>query len=173
MLDSFQVMDGSLSLILHYMFSFLLPPYIPFIIVYFLTKEFTICSLTNTCPSLTLSSYLSKPQFYVLYIALIVGSAFWALVLAIVDTINEGGSIKSLIGGGITAATENRDEIVGEDSDVREERDVVDALMEEQSVSSATPVIAVKGLRKVFAKDGGSGKMSCCQGYADTEIKVA
>ena len=64
------------------------------------------------------------PEIYILYIALICHGVIWSLVLAVLDHLKEGGSIRKLFSKEDTLG-ENTDVIENEDIDVENERNLV------------------------------------------------
>ena len=53
MTDSFQVLGGDLATYLHVVFAFISPVYIPFGIIYYIQRQYMVCSIFRNCDSVT------------------------------------------------------------------------------------------------------------------------
>merc|ERR1719341_1749882 len=173
MTDSFQVLGGDLGTILHIIFAFISPVYIPFGIIYYIQRQYIVCSIFRTCDSVGFSDYMVL-EIYILYVALIFHTVLWGFGLKAVDIIKDGGSIKSMFQTKV-AAKDNTDTILEEDNDVKKERDAVELYMDNRTNFLSTPVIGVHGLRKEFTTgvDEKASRLPCKKNTENVTTKIA
>jgi len=171
--DSFRVLGGDLARGLHILFAFVSPVYIPFGIIYYIQRQYLVCSIYRNCDSVTLSDYMIV-EIYILYFAILFHTVLWGFVLKAADIIKDGGTIKSMFQKRV-AIVQNDDKIFDEDSDVRQEREIVEGYMADRSDHPMDPVIAVNGLRKVFNVEMNTNKSRnpCRQTKESLNKKVA
>ena len=124
---SFQVLDGALARWIHIVFAFVSPVYIPFGIIYYIQRQFTECSVTDSCSTVTVADYM-VPEVWVLYVALAFHTVFWALGLRVADVMKDGGTFSSVFRTDRVRPAPNSDSIEDEDEDVTQERKVVGRL---------------------------------------------
>lgn len=146
--DSFRVLGGDLARGLHILFAFVSPVYIPFGIIYYIQRQYLVCSIYRNCDSVTLrysyiiilkmyhglifSDYMIV-EIYILYFAILFHTVLWGFVLKAADIIKDGGTIKSMFQKRV-AIVQNDDKIFDEDSDVRQEREIVEGYMADRLV---------------------------------------
>ncbi len=179
-------MDGDLGRILHVCVSFVSPLYLPFGIVYYIGRIYTMsgCSFLKTCDELDLwDDYLSDYAVYTIYIACLFHGVFWFFALRVVDVMKDGGKFKEALkfaffvqSQGSAAytpveETENADKIEDEDEDVTAEREIINRHMLTGG-GDTTKVVAAKGLRKVFKTNEGAKKQLPCVKGENGESKV-
>lgn len=88
-------MDKSTVLITHAAFSALDVFYIPFGIFYFVNKQYLLCTVTDTCGSLSWDNYF-EPEILVMVFVMLVQIPVFTLLILIADVLKNGGSIKSI-----------------------------------------------------------------------------
>ena len=191
--DSFRVLDGRLATWLHCTFAFICPVYIPFGVIYYVQRQYMVCSFMMNCDQLDLAHYLEMPEIYLLYVALLFHtlvrlllrgafkflgikikleflSKVWGAGLRVVDILNGGGNVASLFRGRVAANT-NPDTVMEEDSDVNAERAAVQEHFRTGPDSQA--VIAVEGLRKEFSGSEKEKPRNPCKKAQTQATKIA
>ena len=154
--------SSTLPQVLHFIFAFISPIYIPFGVIFYIQKVYIVCSFETPlvgCDKTKLSIRYSYkeissgkhlrlsfsdymvPELYVIYIALIFHGVVWTLVLIVLDHLKNGGSLKNLITK--EPLNENTDVIENEDTDVKNERNLVKNYMERFVCNACNNVVSV------------------------------
>lgn len=82
--------ESNPALIIHIILSILLPHYIPFGLLYYVNKIYLLCSITNTCDSLTVSDYMTT-EIIILFVVVIVDIPLYYILMRLADTMKMGG----------------------------------------------------------------------------------
>ena len=90
------IYQGDSGTILHYMFTILLPLYMPPGIFYYINKIYVTCSLKHDCSSLTTSSYMTH-QIIIMFVMAVINIPLYYMFMRILDNMKNGGSIRSAI----------------------------------------------------------------------------
>ena len=97
MLGSGKTDPWNAGTILHFVFSFILPMYIPFGLLYYINKIYILCSqLGKNCGDLSLDDYMTKEIAFMYFVCLF-NCVFYYLALRIADAVKLGGSFKDAI----------------------------------------------------------------------------
>ncbi|XP_042234666.1 cholesterol transporter ABCA5-like [Homarus americanus] len=165
--------DNKSSLIVHTVFTVVLPNYIPFGLMYFINKVYIDCSVKGNCGDLTFDNYFT-PEIVVLFVVVLIDIPFYYILLRIADTLKFGGSWRealwmkeSKVGTVNEINEQGIDAPAGEDDDVKEERTNVAAAMRDGDRSS--PVL-IYDLGKVFNKGTAEQRNSCKKKKAEAEF---
>ena len=75
--------------VLHLIFSFLSPFYIPFGIIFYLSQAYTKCMMEDNCYDQTALDWMNEPQIYGIYVALLCHFFCWLCLLIIGDQIKD------------------------------------------------------------------------------------
>ncbi|XP_076036080.1 cholesterol transporter ABCA5-like isoform X2 [Oratosquilla oratoria] len=156
--------NSSVPFILHCIFSVLIPFYTPFGILYYIMKIYIKCSLIyGTCEALSFDDYMTK-EIIVMFVATVLQTPIFYILLRIVDSIKFGGSALDALG--IKAHKKDDSErgqadivsVPEEDDDVKYERIKVAEMLKDPN--QVTPAL-IYNLGKTYKKGEESTTFSC------------
>ena len=87
---------ANIAQILHIILTVIFPPYIPFGLMYYISKVYVLCSITKTCDNLTVSDYMTT-EIVVLFVVTVISIPVWYLMLRVADSVKLGGSWRSAL----------------------------------------------------------------------------
>lgn len=155
---------------IHIILAILLPHYIPFGLLYYVNKIYLLCSITNTCDSITVSDYMT-PEITALFVVVIVDIPVCYVLLRLADTVKMGGSWRDALWMSKKGTMDYRnleetgiDAPTGEDDDVQEERNDVAAYL---TNGGPAPPVLLYDLGKVYNK---GAKNACGKKKEDEEF---
>ncbi|CAL4074301.1 unnamed protein product, partial [Meganyctiphanes norvegica] len=85
-----------ISRIMHICFSFTVPFYIPFGLLYYVNNIYFICSLRDSCNDLVMADYMTT-EIVVVFVATCLNIPLYYILLRIADTLKLGGSIRDAL----------------------------------------------------------------------------
>ncbi|XP_053402183.1 cholesterol transporter ABCA5-like isoform X2 [Mercenaria mercenaria] len=161
--------------IMHYIFSFLIPPYNIFGGLYYIDKVYQRAYWINQEDSIAFGDYFKmSSNIPICYLTSIFHIVAYFFLMRVLDIRKTGGDVKEACKPGKSKATvipsSNLDIVDGEDEDVTAERERVREMS--RRPHNELPVAIAENLRKEFKKDGGDS--NCCKKAKKEEsVKVA
>ena len=118
-----------------------------YLIHFFFSWNFTLCSLYGNCEDFTAMDYFQKFEIYILYIACLFHTIFWALALRAADIFKDGGRLSSKSSNRVDQLVSSENTYYNSDEDVMAECLNVEQYFSQQK---SDQVVAVKQLHKVY-----------------------
>ncbi|XP_060587751.1 cholesterol transporter ABCA5-like isoform X2 [Ruditapes philippinarum] len=168
------IADTSSAEIMHYIFSFLIPPYNIFGGLYYIDRIHQRAYYINQEDFIKFNDYFKwSSNIPICYITSIIHMFVFFFLMRVLDIKKTGGDVKEACLPGKSQSTvipvSNLDIVEQEDEDVTAERERVRDLSRRSP--NELPVAVAENLRKEFSKDGGEG---CCKRNKKAEsVKVA
>ena len=106
-----------------------------------------MCSLYGNCEDFTAMDYFQKFEIYILYIACLFHTIFWALALRAADIFKDGGRLSSKSSNRVDQLVSSENTYYNSDEDVMAECLNVEQYFSQQK---SDQVVAVKQLHKVY-----------------------